>query len=1043
VTIRPVDIEKDLEKLADMWNASDDQWPGTWSGGVPITPQYMRNELERSGALEVTVWDEGDVIAGWCSVWKDTEEPDVAYVALLNVPPEHQGKSIGRKLLNHWVERSRELGFRRLDLHTWAGNLKAVPLYKKTGFFWMPEPESAGTHMLNFVPGIMSMPLLAPFFEKHNWYESLRRELNQEEDDERWNDMKVFSYRFEADGESIAVWVDRLSRKITALETNEFSVASLAPDLEPARGLPAPLQWQLENKSDKPIQVSLVAIGSEYLKTDYQKTLELKPKEEATLETKVEVDASIPESKVEKGKPLPAVKSVLVIDGRLVELSTGFRPRPAVEIHTHPATVWLPAGKESHFHVQLRSRMKQDIEARVSVAAAPGLTTDWTDKTISMKAEETAGIPITLKTDRAGSFDLPISASVSVEDQQVQIEPKPRHAFSVEPGGLLAERSDRQLRIENDAIRVTVGEGSGVAITDRTTGIELGTEFGYPGPPSAPSEYWSATFDLRLEREPGAVVAVATYASKREPGFVLEKRVRVTPSPVVEISYEFQNLGPHRRDLQINQSVNARSSRMVTLPLAAGLARGPGGDFPGPSDADAKKPSSFAERWVAFEGRASSLGVIWPEDVIEISWEQGFYLLGRMLECLPQSRVSPQPVLIGAFKGDWRGVRTWWQSVQGIDARDEVPPETAQPVAVRTEPPLLAAADGEVRGKLIVEHFRSRPLSGSGHLRLPKGWSSNVDEFELEGLNVHQRKEIDLQLKTTTEPGGATASVEVRSPDLDQDFELPLVRLGDGGNVKVRATTSDGQSLLTVDNGLIEFDASPGFGGTISSLREGGVDHLLSAFPSPRTFVVLSPWYGGITPMAYASSGFPGRLYKEKFEAEPVTSKDAAGIEWSGVQMSAALTEDEDLRGLRFEYETLTTGGSPIVKVVTRVRNPTSAFRHCEFGWGAFVQPDGSREASVLHSEDQAVKPTMRFVQLRPQHSIAAQNSKTGRTLIATSPRPNVFGLNWSSEGGYLGLLEEREVPPEGSIDLVCYLALAPDLETARKLIPLAKLDPA
>lgn len=1041
MNIRPVDVEKDLEKLADMWNASDDQWPGTWSGGVPITPKMMREQLERSGALETTVWDEGDVIAGWCSVWRDTEEPDVAYVALLNVPPSHQGKSIGRRLLNHWVERSRDLGFRRLDLHTWAGNIKAVPLYKKTGFFWMPEAESSGVHMLNFVPGIMSMPLLAPFFEKHHWYESFRRELVQEEDDERWNGMKVFSYRFEADGETVAVWVDRLSRQITAVETNEFAAASTVPELEPPRGLPAILQWKLENKSDKPMQVSLVAIGGEYLKTDYQKTLELQPKEKATLETKVEVEARIPESKVEKGKPLPAVKSVLVINGQLVELATGLRPRPAVEIDTHPTPVSLPAGKETQFNIQLRSRMKRDVEALLSVAPGPGLRADWTEKTVAIEAEQTAGVPIILKTEAPGSFELPISASVSVDDQHVQIEPKVRHAFTVEPGGLLAEQADRELRIENDSIRVTLGEGGGVSIIDRTTGRKLGSEFGYPGPPSAPSEYWSATFGLRLEKEPGAVVAVATYASKREAGFVLEKRVRVTPASAVEIAYEFQNLGSHRRDLQINSSVTSEGSRMITLPLTAGLARGPAGEFPGSADDESKKPSSFAERWVAFEGRSTSLGVIWSDDLNEITWDWGFYMLGTMLECPPQSRVSPQPILLGAFNGDWRAVRSWWQRVQGIDAREEVTPEASEPVVVRTEPAVLVAADGEVRGNLIIEHFRSRPVDASARLRLPKGWTSEFDEVDIKALNVHKPAEHDLRLKTTAEAGGASASVEFRSAELDNDFELPLVRLGDGGSVKVRDGTAEGQSLLTVDNGLIEFDAAPEFAGAITSLREGGVEHLFSSFPTAGTLIVLSPWHGGITPIAYSSSSFPGRLYKEKFDAEPVTSKDAVGIEWTGVRMGAAITDDEDMRGLRFEYDVVTTGGSPIVKIVTRMMNPTTAFRPCEFGWAAFVQPDGSREATVLHSQNQTVKPSLRFVQLRPQDWVMAQNPETGRSLIATSSRPNVFGMNWSNEGGHLGLVEKSIVPPKGSKELVGYLALARDLDAARLLIPLRNLS--
>ena len=39
--IREVVIAEDAEKLATMWKASDDQLPGTWSGGTDITPQMV------------------------------------------------------------------------------------------------------------------------------------------------------------------------------------------------------------------------------------------------------------------------------------------------------------------------------------------------------------------------------------------------------------------------------------------------------------------------------------------------------------------------------------------------------------------------------------------------------------------------------------------------------------------------------------------------------------------------------------------------------------------------------------------------------------------------------------------------------------------------------------------------------------------------------------------------------------------------------------------------------------------------------------------
>src|ERR671926_1426952 len=108
--LRSVDIDRDAEKLAQMWSASDDQWPGTWSRGVPITAQGLRDWLQREKRIDALVWDTGDSIAGYCSLWERLAEPNVTYIAVLNVAPAFQKKSLARKFLMHYVERAIKLG---------------------------------------------------------------------------------------------------------------------------------------------------------------------------------------------------------------------------------------------------------------------------------------------------------------------------------------------------------------------------------------------------------------------------------------------------------------------------------------------------------------------------------------------------------------------------------------------------------------------------------------------------------------------------------------------------------------------------------------------------------------------------------------------------------------------------------------------------------------------------------------------------------------------------------------------------------------------
>ena len=101
--IREVDITQDAQKLAVMWNESDDQWPGTITGGVPFTAQSMTEWYQREKMINVYVCETEDRIVGYCSFTQDNEEESTGYVDMLNVHPAYQGRSLARNMLTRCV----------------------------------------------------------------------------------------------------------------------------------------------------------------------------------------------------------------------------------------------------------------------------------------------------------------------------------------------------------------------------------------------------------------------------------------------------------------------------------------------------------------------------------------------------------------------------------------------------------------------------------------------------------------------------------------------------------------------------------------------------------------------------------------------------------------------------------------------------------------------------------------------------------------------------------------------------------------------------
>ena len=1033
--LRPLDLKRDAPALARMWMESDDQWPGTWSGGIEITPTMIQEWLEREGALEISVWDTGDGIAGYCSFWKDLEEPETAYIALLNVSPKFQKRSLARKFLTHYVERAAELGFTRLDLHTWASNIKAVPLYKKTGFAWMPDTS---VHMLNFIPGIIRMPLAKDFFEKHHWYSCFKRILDQTEDDDRWRGMKVFKYHFEKDGDFVTVWADREGRRLSAFENNDVLIAALAPDLEPPRGLPAKLTWECRNKSDRPMEVTLIATGSEHLQIDHRDSAVVAPGTTTRFDAEVEVASKIPERLVRKGHPAPLVKSLVILDGHVCELGTGLRPRHAIEVSTHPRPLTLTPGKRRTVTLQLRNRLSRPVDADLSLIPDEGLQTSWSGKKVRIPAQGFAGLRLDLEGE-AGVKKLSVPAAMEVDGRRVETDSEPQRIFVLPLGGVLGDRSQGSIRIENERFRLRLDEeGAAVHLSDRVSGRHLGFEQGLASPPVKPSEYWAGIFDLELKEEKGSLVAVASMASKKNRGFVLSKRVEVNGGPIVKISYQFENRSSNAQRLQVMQSIHGPQVAESVVPLRGRIASGPSTDFPGPSDDQFKKPSNFAEPWAAVEGEHETVGVIWPADTEEIEQSWGWVRHSEFYECAAHGTVSTEPLHIYIGDGGWRAVQNAWRRVVGQELDD--PEFESQPepyMNARLDPPLAAATDGDVAVDLVIERGTARKLDAKAKLALPRGWKAERSSFDLSGLTWQTPFREKLYLKAPARTGAATGRVEIRSDEIDRDFEIPLVKLGGEGLVEVVRQDDSDMEVFTVSNGAINFRVAPSFGAALFSLREGRCEHLLSSFPTPGAFGFSSPWFGGASPQLQVGSvPWPGKLHTEKFEAEPTRSKDRLGIGWEGVRQRSRL-KAEDAKGLAIQLDTLTTAGSPVIKLVLGVTNSTSAVRTLGAGWSLYLQPDGESGKTLLVSEKEEMKPRPRVTWRTAGHWGFAQNPTTGRGIVMVADRLDVVLVSWGVDGNHLLWMPTLNVGAKRTVSITSYLAIASSVDEARALAAL------
>ncbi|NOR45620.1 MAG: GNAT family N-acetyltransferase, partial [Candidatus Delongbacteria bacterium] len=151
------------KKVAEMWNRSSGH--EGWNGEVfNNTEESVKRNEAKSTDINLFLAETDDKIVGYCTLKEYSEDIGALYIGLLNVEPDYMGKKIGKMLVLRSVERTIELGYPRLDLFTWGGNTKAMPLYKKCGFFW--EEMDRATHLMDFIPSVLQEDIFKEYFKK-------------------------------------------------------------------------------------------------------------------------------------------------------------------------------------------------------------------------------------------------------------------------------------------------------------------------------------------------------------------------------------------------------------------------------------------------------------------------------------------------------------------------------------------------------------------------------------------------------------------------------------------------------------------------------------------------------------------------------------------------------------------------------------------------------------------------------------------------------------------------------------------------------------
>ncbi|MCM2676792.1 GNAT family N-acetyltransferase [Alkalicoccobacillus plakortidis] len=361
LTYEIIEYKEDLAAaVAKMWNESREGWGGDQE--VETEEERRTAEATNGNILTLLAFD-GDSVIGYCGFSEYKGDEGALYIPLLNVHPDHHGKGIGKKLVLEALKRTTELGWPRLDLYTWPGNTKAVPLYKRCGFFW--EERDDRVHLLNFIPKLITHPVLSHYIDSSNWYETLKREIEIKPDGEKNNGFTYYTYQFDTENGEVQAKIEQSGRGISGFSTERYEVDFTLPTHKLLLSGNYEGTLHIQTKQQGSIRVKGTIVDHPYIESTFIINEKVKGTKTFTIPFSI---VKAPELEQSKWKTHPKLTLELEIDGEEVVLELGTAIKKPVKLEPFLLQKkQLHSGERAEYYVRVENQLEERQIVQIKV----------------------------------------------------------------------------------------------------------------------------------------------------------------------------------------------------------------------------------------------------------------------------------------------------------------------------------------------------------------------------------------------------------------------------------------------------------------------------------------------------------------------------------------------------------------------------------------------------------------------------------------------------------------------------------------------------
>jgi ribosomal protein S18 acetylase RimI-like enzyme len=921
------------QAVADMWNRSGDSWGGY---NVEFTADAIRHEEESSAAVNTYIAVLDDEVVGYIKLAEWTQGEGALYVAVLNVRPDLHGKKIGKALLLTTIERTTELGWPRLDLHTWGGNTKAVPLYKRSGFFW--EERDKEVYCVNYIPEVIKNELVVDFFQDADWYQDSTRPIRIEPDGRKENEFTYFTYSWKKGEKFLNMEYARKGRGLCGIDRNEYKVTARVENLDLVFGRSYTVRYEFENRGEQPLEISIRGRDDKNIRFDFAHT--------ATVADTYVVEAEFHVGEIERPqsewKTHPRVAAQITIDGKSTMFQVGIAPRFPADVTLSTDQRLARSGVKQRAYLDVASNVREGAVFAFELPESDfcRFSPERVERRLAYK--ERVSIPLTYTAERGGVYSRRIPGTASIDsgdvvDFSTEIGFRVPFLSGTYHGTMPRGRRKKVYTIGNGPFSLSLVLEHDTHLNGATLRNDRSGRGDVRFLPPKLGKPYSEEFirtkpeSVVVDQSGGDITMRAKYRSGDFPGIILTMCFRLSSAGVVERWFELENTSSAATPAEtvLLDEFRLHMERPV-LPYREEIVEARSETSAGIWSWNAEK---LTENWLFSRSGEGTAGFFWAEGASPRSQEWSLNFERSVGVLGPGERVVTEPLcgFVDTFAS--------WRELREFAAGDRGP----APTPVDSVGLQLNGGNPFVSGSYQAVVVEAKQKSLVGDIEI----ASAAGSFSPARMSVTKEQKLsraEFELPASDSPVDlVTANLSfnvVRSSRCAALFRSGV------GSVTTARKQDQGQTVLELGNGLVTVRSAPDFSPGLYSCRIGDTEWLDSSFPvlGPRDW--WNPWMGGLTCGPLQVGEKP--LLAEPRTVEPVERKDCLGNSWQGLASTVTFETHEDYKGLTVVQYFMLLPGAPVLLSQFQIKQNTGTqFFRRRFGTTAFVG-GGSADETVF-----------------------------------------------------------------------------------------------